>query len=330
MRANIKKLLLFNFLSFIFFILVSGVVPALAQRAGGGGTSARGGSSRIERSQPAKTAASPSPSPSPTPNPAILSLPTTLKSNKKQECDPAEVKGTCPGTYTFIYGFTGNRHPRGGGASSLGAGFAFITYFTKRLFLEVDNDNVTSVKDFQTKRQSGFGDTTLYLGADIFLESKRRPLITVQYGVKIPTASAAKGLGTGKIDHKITGAFSKNFGGEIADGIKREYFEFDVGNLFAGRANSGKFDNLPFAAAIFKHKLNERNTFHFELGGNFRTGTYAGDAYNLDYLETKLTKCADDCVSLRVGGRFGITSNSPQAGLYLALKFEGNLKRVFR
>src|SRR6266702_4161445 len=46
------------------------------------------------------------------------------------------------------------------------AGVAFAVYFTRRAFFEVDNDNVVSIKPASGDRVTGFGDTTIYVGAD--------------------------------------------------------------------------------------------------------------------------------------------------------------------
>jgi hypothetical protein len=232
------------------------------------------------------------------------------------------VVGTCPGTFSFTYGFSAGASPRHGGAQTEKAGFAFAFYVTRRVFLEIDNDNVVSSKAEPDARVTGFGDTNVYVGVDALLEGKRRPGITLLYGIKAPTASASKGVGSGQVDHTILGAIGKTLGQE-----GRTYIEFDVGDYIAGRTNSGGFDQFPFASAFLRRKLdrNKKYTLHFEVGGDFATSKSNADMYNLDYLETKLS----DRVSLRVGGRFGLTPNVSRAGIYLALKFSGNLKEIF-
>lgn len=293
-----------------FSLLFSNV--ATAQRSG---SAARGGSVRPDRVQTEKPTGSragglsPAATPSPSPTPG--------------ECDPDTVVGTCPGTYSFTYGFNANASPRSGGAQTEKAGFAFAVYLTRRIFLELDNDNVVSSKASPDPRVTGFGDTTLYVGADALLEAKGRPGITVLYGIKAPTASSRKGLGSGEVDHTLLAAFSKTLGRE-----NRTYLEFDIGDYIAGETNSSGFNHFPFAAGIVRRKLDRKKkyTLHFEIGGDFATKNSDADLYNLDYLETKLS----DHVSLRTGGRFGLTTNVSRAGLYLALKFSGNLKEIFK
>lgn len=237
---------------------------------------------------------------------------STVRAVAPGGCDPNMVDGTCPGTYSFVYGFNASARPRHGGNETIKAGFAFTVYFTKRLLVEVDNDNVLSLKPETSARVTGFGDTTVYVGADASLDKPESVGVTFLYGIKAPTASESKGLGSGEVDHTVLGVVAKTVG--------KSYFEGDFGDYIARTPGNG-FDHFPFAAAIWKQKLGsqEKFTFHFEVGGSFKTDNYIGDMYNLDYLETKLS----DKVKLRMGGRFGLTSNAPKAGVYVGLKLTG-------
>jgi hypothetical protein len=236
----------------------------------------------------------------------------------------------CPtekGTYSFSYGFSANAQPRQGGAQTEKAGLAFAAYFTCRMFVEIDNDNVVSIKPAAANRVTGLGDTTVYLGVDALSESKSRPALTLLYGIKAPSASATKGLGSGQVDHTLIAAIGKTF----SDG--RTYLEFDGGDYIAGRVNASGFDHLPFASAFLSQKLgrNSRCKLHLEVGGDFATTKSNADMYSLNYLETRLSKKeAKTYVGLRTGARIGLTPNISRAGLYLALKVAGNLKDIFR
>jgi hypothetical protein len=276
---------------------------ALAQR---GGTAGSGGSVRPERVTDR-------------PEPG-----TSAQAAQPGECDPATVEGTCPGTFAFIYGFNANASPRHGGAQSEKAGFAFNFYVTRRIFLELDNDNVISSKTEPAARVTGFGDTTFYVGADAVLEGKGHPGLTLAYGIKAPTADSSKGLGSGKVDHTLLGVFTKTLGTKRP---RPTYLEFDIGDYIARRADASGFDNFPFSALVMKQWLDKKKKYrmHFELGGNFATSKSNAEVYTLEYLETKLS----EHFALRTGGRFGLTPNVSRAGLYLGLKVTGNLKQIF-
>ena len=284
------------------FIVSMLVLLASAANAQRGGSAARGGSVKPEGVKAEEPAQS-----------------QTVGIAKVSECDPATVIGTCPGTFSLSYGFSANASPRHGGPQTERAGFAFAVYVTRRVFLEIDNDNVVSVKSAPNPRVTGFGDTTFYVGADAVLEGKGRPGITVLYGLKAPTASETKGLGSGEVDHTLLAAFGKTLGSE-----SRSYLEFDIGDYIARDSTTHNFDHFPFAAGIFERKLGatKKYRWHTEVGGSFATSASNADMYTLNYLQTKLT----DHVAIRTGARFGLTPNSPRAGIYLAVKFSGNLK----
>jgi hypothetical protein len=281
-----------------------------AQHPGSAASGGRVTPDRVQPERPSRAAAIATASPSPSP----------------EECDPATVKGTCPGTYSFVYGFNASASPRHGGAQTEKAGFAFLAYFTRRTFFEVDNDNVISTKAPAANRITGFGDTTVYLGADVVLEGKRRPAISFEYGIKAPTASSKKNIGSGLVDHTVIGAISKFFRDN------RTYLEFDGGDYIA-RVKSDGFDHFPFASAFLNQKLGQTNRFklHLEVGGDFATSKSNADMYSLNYLETRLSrKDSQTYVGFRTGANFGLTPNISRAGLYVAIKVGGNLKNVFR
>jgi len=270
-----------------------------------GGSASSGGRVTPDRSTPER----------PAQTPALLGA---------GECDPATVIGTCPGTYSFGYGFTANDRPRHGGPQTLKAGLSFLVYFTRRTFFEIDQDNVVSIKPAIGNRVTGVGDTTLYVGADALLEGKGRPGISVLYGIKLPSASSTKGIGSGEVDHVLIAAIGKTFG--------RTYLEFDGGDYIAGRSNATGFDHLPFASAFVNHKLGNSGKYklHFEIGGDFATSVSNADMYSLNYLETRLSgKDARTVVAFRAGAKFGLTPNVSRAGLYLSLKVGGNLTNIF-
>jgi hypothetical protein len=233
-------------------------------------------------------------------------------------CDPDTVVGTCPGTYTFNYGFTAAATPRDGGAETEKAGFAALIYVTRRVFIEVDNDNVISSRPDDADRETGFGDTTVYAGVDAFLEGQGRPGVSFLYGLKIPTASSDKGLGTGMVDHTLLVAVMKTFG--------RSQVELDVGDYMAGRQDAGGLDHFPFVTGLLFQTLgsDDRYKLRLEVGGDLPTGHSDAAFYSLAQLQVGVTKH----LSFRVGGRFGLTSNVSRAGLYVGIKVAGNAVSV--
>jgi hypothetical protein len=301
--------------------------PALAQK---GGTGARGGSLRPEKTQPdmterqttpstpavgiqsVTTTAQPTPSPTPEPEPE----PTPF-------CDTSK-PGTCPGTFSFTYGFSAGARPRhsAGTSQRTVGGFAFSTYVTRRVFVEIDNDNFVSRKPDTGPRATGIGDTVLIVGGDPLLEKEgsSRPAIYALYGVKIPTASSTKGIGSGEVDHFVAAAVNRTLG--------RSYLELNFTEYFSGRSDSGGFDETSSLAGVFERTVGRKGKakLHFEVGGTFATEASNAEMYTFDYVQFAVS----DRAAVRVGGRFGLTPNVSRAGLYLALKFNGNLKEIFK
>ena len=304
----------------LFLFVVGPSDMAFAQR----GPGARGGSITRERvlkepkptrdklstlAVPEEPKGCPTPTPDPSPTPPF--------------CDPDKA-GPCPGTYSFAYAFNAKARPRqsAGTNETETAGFSFFVYATRRIFFEIDNDNVVSQKGQNTDRVTGVGDTTLIAGGDLLRENESQPSLSVLYGIKLPTASQTKGLGSGEIDHLLLGSIYKTFGLD-----SRYTLGLDTGVYFAGKGNGNGFYKIPIATGSFERVLDcpGKYTLHAEIGGNFRTEDVKAEIYNLNYLKIKLS----DKVQWRLGGRVGLTPNSPRIGFYTAVRFSGNLKEIF-
>ena len=159
------------------------------------------------------------------------------------------------------------------------------------------------------------------IGADALLEKEgsKRPGISFVYAIKLPSANASKGLGSGEVDHTFTGVISKTH-------KKTNYFELDFNENLSGRSGSAGYDDSSGLVGVYERTQSEKNTLHFEIGATFATKSSNADMYTLDYLEHGFSHH----VFMRLGGRFGLTPNSPRIGLYAALRFKGNMKGLFK
>jgi hypothetical protein len=83
--------------------------------------------------------------------------------------------------------------------------------FVARLAGILAVDPISSSVDDSGNRHTGLGDLWLRGVVTGWVETARRPRIDFQYGVKIPTASADDGLGSGKIDQRFVGALDKSY-----------------------------------------------------------------------------------------------------------------------
>ena len=314
------------------------MVFAASSMAQGGGTGAKGGSNRPERRERTRTERQeplqpPPPTPSPTPSaspfvtaspslaqPSPTASPATTVTAEEEE----EELGSDPGSTFFLYGvnvFARPRHEQGTSTKGAG-GFALNIYLTRRVFVEIDNDNFVSLKPIGGDRTTAFGDTVLIVGADALLEKdeSKRPNISFYYGVKVPTGSESKGIGTGEVDHILFGLVSKTLGQS-----KKSYAELNFTEYFAGDG-AGNFGKTSSLGGVFKQWLvKEKYRLHFEIGGTFATKDSNAEMYNLDYFEY-----FRGSVSFRLGGRVGLTPNVPRAGFYAAMTWSGNIKNLFK
>jgi hypothetical protein len=297
--------------------LVIFVTPAIAQK---GVSGARGSISRPQKAELALPA--PSPEAMAPPPPSAAASPGATPEEAAVE---TEEPGTDPGTFFFIYGVNVAARPRHEAetATKVAGGFGFNVYVTRRIFVEIDNDNFVSRKPLIGSRTTGFGDTQLIVGGDAVFENSEtsKPNLSFFYGVKFPSASAEKKLGSGEVDHFLFGTVNKNLRGRFS----KSFIEADFVEYFAGRGGGNGFAKTSSLAGVFRQWLNDNKTnrLHFEIGGTFATKESNAEMYNLDYFEHFL---ANQKMSFRLGGKFGLTPNVPRAGLYVALTLNGKLK----
>jgi Putative MetA-pathway of phenol degradation len=92
--------------------------------------------------------------------------------------------------------------------------------------------------------RTGYGDNWLGLKYRFVGQAKHRPGLGVFYDAKVPSASVALGLGSGKVDHSISFLASKD--------VSKVHFDFNVIELLAGRPTATGFDhNTGFALATW-------------------------------------------------------------------------------
>jgi hypothetical protein len=92
--------------------------------------------------------------------------------------------------------------------------------------------------------RTGYGDNWVGLKYRFLGQTKRRPSLGVFYQAKIPSASVAMGLGSGKVDHSISFLASKD--------VRKLHFDFNVIQLLVGRQTATGFDhNTGFALATW-------------------------------------------------------------------------------
>src|SRR5437899_80302 len=108
--------------------------------------------------------------------------------------NPAEFQR--PGVLQLEFGYSANFHAPG---VSTEQDFPLALRFaiSRRLLFEFDGDNPIS-QTVAGARTTGVGDTQLGIQVVLQHEKESRPGVSFAYYVKLPSASSAKGLGTGR------------------------------------------------------------------------------------------------------------------------------------
>ncbi|HET9179265.1 MAG TPA: transporter [Terriglobia bacterium] len=109
---------------------------------------------------------------------------------------------------------------------------------------------------------TGFGDNWIGAQYRFHHQSHRAPSMAASYMVKIPSASAAQGLGTGRVDQQIKFLASKDFGST--------HFDFNASALVIGRPAGGGRDTAAEIDLSFSHPLWRHLALTGEVYGDTR------------------------------------------------------------
>jgi hypothetical protein len=217
--------------------------------------------------------------------------------------NPAEFQR--PGVLQLEYGFNGNwRAPGGANAEDMPLALRFAV--SRRLLVEFDGDTPES-QAAEGERTTGAGDTQLGLQVVLHHESSTRPGVAFAYYVKLPTADADKGLGTGRVDHSLLALFSKKSRGTD--------FDFNAVYLLAGRTSRPGHASSAQAAFAASRNVNARVGWQGELSGLTRNDAQPGAAFGLGVVTYQVNRrLVLDC-----GLRVGLTPEAPRVGAVAGL-----------
>lgn len=167
---------------------------------------------------------------------------------------------------------------------------------------------------------TGTGDHWLGAQYRVHHQSARTPTVSVRYEGKIPLASAAKGLGSGEVDHAFTLLSSKDLG--------KFHVDFNAGYLLAGRPKGHAFDNNYNFALAFSHPLRGKWGITGEAYGestlNLATPAYASTLWGVTYALTPR-------LVLDGGVDMGLTHDAPQAHIFAGFTYAiADLYRTWR
>lgn len=214
--------------------------------------------------------------------------------------NPAEFQK--PGVLQLEAGYNGNfRSSEFKSQQDLPTALRFAV--SRRILLELDTDSPYSIKDLNGIRQTGAGDTQLGIQAVLQHEKESAPGIALAYYIKLPTASAEKKLGTGKVDHSFIGLISKKTGSTTID--------FNAIYLLAGRTSRKGFASSGQGALAVTQELTEKFNLQGEISGYSRSDEQSGAMFALAAASYKICKR----VAVDGGMRFGLTKDAPKFGV---------------
>lgn len=227
-----------------------------------------------------------------------------IKPSRPSVANPAEIQKA--GVLQVEYGYDANFHAaefRTEQTATLALRFAA----TSRLLLEADLDTVESQTDETGVRMTGLGDTRLGFQVVALKDTEQHPALAFAYYVKLPSASENKGLGTGRVDHKILLLLSKKFG-QVDMDLNGAYLivvrEDETGWVTGGQG-----------ALSFSGEFENGFGLEGELSGQTKDDVQPKGLFALGALTYKVNRR----LILDAGLRFGLNADAPRVGVFAGL-----------
>lgn len=178
---------------------------------------------------------------------------------------------------------------------------------SKRLRLDLEIETVVSQRDLTGNRETGVGDVNLGFKAIARDQPKERLAVGFSYSIKLPAASAEKGLGTGKIDHNLRFILNRTLG--------KNNYVFNAAFLNNGREDSSRRDSGAQTVFTVERELTNKFGIVGEIFGNTISESQPRGIYLLGALTYKINKR----LVFDIGARPGFGRDAPRIGLFAGL-----------
>jgi hypothetical protein len=228
-----------------------------------------------------------------------------IKPSRPGVANPAEIPE--PGVLQLEFGYDSNFRAREVRAEhTLPLTLRYSA--AKRLLLEVDFDLVRSETDELTRvRETGFGDTRVGFQVVAVEEGAGHPALAFAYYAKLPTADEAKGLGTGRFDHKLVGLLSGKVGETDVD--------FNAAYLLIGKEGEPGWEHGGQGALSVSRDFKNHFGFEAELSGQSHDDVQPRGLFALGALRYS----AGRRLVFDAGARFGLNPEAPRVGLFAGM-----------
>lgn len=224
-----------------------------------------------------------------------------IKPSRPGVASPAEIQK--PGVLQVEYGYDANfRAEEFRTQQTLPLALRFAA--SSRLLLELDLDTLKSETDENDSRETGIGDTRIGFQVVALKDTERHPALAFAYYIKLPSASKEKGLGTGRIDHKVLLLLSRKFG--------KTDMDVNVAYLNAGREDSDRRASGGQGAISFSYEFENNWGIEVELSGQSLDDAQPCGVFALGALTYKVNKR----FRLDGGMRFGLNPEAPRVGVF--------------
>ena len=155
-----------------------------------------------------------------------------------------------------------------------------------------------------------FGDNWFGPQIRLYRQTKRVPTLSLNYALKIPSASTAGGLGSGRVDHALTFLASKD--------IAKFHGDFNVSELWIGRPGAPGFDRNQQMNLAISHGLIGGLQAQGELYGDTRlnatTPAFVSSLWALAYTVTPR-------LVVDSGYELGLTAGGPHRHVFAGLTY---------
>jgi hypothetical protein len=169
-----------------------------------------------------------------------------------------------------------------------------------RLLLSFQIEAVKSQVDPTRKRMTGVGDTELGLQVLALKQTGNRPAIAFAYFSKFPTVSEEKGLGSGRVGHRVALLIGKKVRGIDLD--------FNAAYLNVGPKDSGKRAGGGLFAFSLAHNFGDHFGVNGEIAGLSLEYSLPRGLYPLGAVTYQVNRR----LRFDAGLRFGVGNEAPR------------------